>query len=159
MWSQTDSLRGQPKPEMLTMQGRSCWIPRKTAQDRGSGRSKAPTGTHFFRSSMAVLQVDAGERWWAGLRGLGGPWEGAVSLSSWESSVAAFGTRDVLGVGGRQVACVSAGAPGLGPSLHSHFCGLQSRWCAVSHLPCAWHMGSPPRTSDRPKLSLTHSRC
>ena len=77
MWSQTDSLRGQPKPEMLTMQGRSCWIPGKTAQDRGSSRSKAPTGTHFFRSSMAVLQVDAGERWWAGLRGLGGPWEGA----------------------------------------------------------------------------------
>ena len=59
------------------MQGRSCWIPGKTAQDRGSGRSKAPTGTHFFRSRMAVLQVDAGERWWAGLRGLGGPWEGA----------------------------------------------------------------------------------
>ena len=88
------------------------------------------------------------------------PGKGQVSLSYWESLVVAFGTCDALGVGGRQVAYVSAGGPpGLGPA-----CTLTSVVCIATGVqcrtwPCAWHMGSPPRTSDRPKLSLTHSRC
>ena len=72
------------------------------------------------------------------------PGKGQVSLSYWESSVVAFGTCDALGVGGRQVAYVSAGGPpGLGPSLHSHFCGLHSHWCAVSHLALCLAHGKP----------------
>lgn len=41
--------------------------------------------------------------------------KGQESLSDWESWVVAFGTCDVLGGGGRQVADVMQGPPGLSP--------------------------------------------
>ena len=82
------------------------------------------------------------------------PGKGQASLSYWESSVVAFGTCDVLGGGGQ------AGGPQgsvLPCTLTSVVCIATDVQCRI--WPCAWHMGSPPRASDRPKLSLTHSRC
>lgn len=55
------------------------------------------------------------------------PGKGQFSLSYWESLVVAFGTCDVLGGGGQAGGlCECRGPPGLGPTLHSHFCGLHS---------------------------------
>lgn len=79
------------------------------------------------------------------------PGKGQGSLSYWENWVVAFGTCDGLGGGGRQVADVIQGAP----RPQSSACTLASVVCTVPDWqsrawPCAWHMGRPLRTSDRP---------